>query len=227
MSITAFKGFDRGLTCRGFQYEEGVTYEHDGPVSLCNSGFHAVLLPLDALRYYMPGTSEYRQVEVDDVSDEREGDSKIVARKITVGASLGVPGFIRAHVEAVTTSAGDPSKGRLATTGDYAHAATTGNSAHAATTGYYAHAATTGDSAHAATTGNSAHVRAEVKGKGSIAAVLGRGAAAGAVGCWLVLTERDDELNVLGVKAVRVDGKRVKAGVFYRLEGGKVAAVES
>jgi hypothetical protein len=70
-------------------------------------------------------------------------------------------------------------------------------------------------------------VRSEVKDEGSIAAVLGQGAAAGAVGCWLVLTERDDDWNILGVKAVPVDGKKVKAGRFYELRGGKVVAVKS
>ncbi|MDF2046215.1 hypothetical protein P2P98_08595, partial [Microbacterium sp. Kw_RZR3] len=82
--------------------------------------------------------------------------------------------------------------------------------------------ATTGRYANAATTGYSAQVRASVADMGSIAAVLGQGAARGAVGCWLVLTERDRDWNVLGVQAVQVDGETVEAGVFYTLRGGRV-----
>jgi hypothetical protein len=258
VTIQAFKGFDKDLRCRSFQYEEGKTYTHDGPVSMCNSGFHAVTLPLAAFTFYAPGTSRYHKVTLDDVSDSTESDSKRVGGKITIGASLGIPGLVKAHVEAVWDLVKKPSEKTKATTGDYAHAATTGDSAHAATTGDYAHAATTGysanaattgysanaattgDSAHAATTGDSAHaattgryanaattgysanVRASVKDEGSIAAVLGQGAASGAVGCWLVLTERDDSWNIIGVQAVQVDGETVKADTFYTLRYGRL-----
>ncbi|MEA5453256.1 hypothetical protein SPF06_00840 [Sinomonas sp. JGH33] len=292
--MKAFKGFNADLTCRGFQYEEGKTYEHDGNVALCSGGFHAVLLPLDVVNYYKPKDSVYHEVELEDVAPSRDGDSKVAARKITVGAKIGIPGLVKAHVEAVWASVKKPSEkvtattgdyahaattgdyahaattgdsahaattgdsahaattgdyanaattgdyAHAATTGDYAHAATTGRYAHAATTGRYAHAATTGDSAHAATTGRSAHaattgryanaattgysahVRSSVKDEGSIAAVLGHGAAAGALGCWIVLTERDDNLNILDVQAFKVDGKKVKANTFYQLVGGKL-----
>jgi hypothetical protein len=252
--VKAWKGFNADMTCRGHQYADGQTYEHSGRVSLCNSGFHAVLLPLDALSYYPAPKSMYREVELEGIAEaDRGGDSKVAARKITVGASVSLAGLVKAHVEAIWAQVKRPSGKNAATTGDSAHAATTGYSAHAATTGYYAHAATTGDSAHAATTGDSAHaattgdsanaattgryanaattgysddVRASVSDEGAIAAVLGQGAAKGALGCWLVLTERDGDWNVLGVKAVRVDGKRVKAGVFYALRGGTVTPVD-
>ena len=112
-----------------------------------------------------------------------------------------------------------------ATSGDYAHAATSGDYAHAATSGDYAHAATSGDCANAATSGDYAH--AEVHGYESIAAVLGRNCKArGALGCWLVLTERDDCGHILGVQAVKVDGKSIKADTWYELRGGKVAEAE-
>lgn len=83
-------------------------------------------------------------------------------------------------------------------------------------------AATTGRYANAATTGYSATIKSQVKDLGSIAAVLGQGSAAGSIGCWLVLTERDGGLNILGVQAVPVDGEKIKEGVFYTLLGGKI-----
>lgn len=208
MTIEAFKGFNRDLTCRGFQYKVGETYEQDAPAQVCSTGFHAVTLPLDALSYYKPGPdSVYHRVTLDDVAERSSGDSKVAGRKITIGASVDVPGLVKAHVEAVFDLVKKPSK------------------AHAATTGRYAHAATTGDSANAATTGRSANVRASVKDEGSIAAVLGQGAASGAVGCWLVLTERDGNLNILGVQAVQVDGDTIKADTFYELRDGQIVEV--
>jgi hypothetical protein len=242
--IQAFKGFDKNMKCRAFQYKEGETYEQAAAARLCSTGFHAVLLPLDALTYYEPGESLYHAVELFDVSDERESDSKIAGRKITIGASLGIPGLVKAHVEAVWAKATEgndkPTNGTKATSGDGSHSATSGKYSHSATSGYDSHSATSGDRSHSATSGDRSHSatsgkysnsatsgydsQAEVKDEGSIAAVVGSGSAAGAKGCWLVLTERDDNLNILGVQAVQVDGKKVKAGVFYTLRGGKVVA---
>ena len=240
--IAAFKGFNKDLTCRGVQYKVGETYEHPGPVKICDSGFHAVTLPLDALTYYKPGESVYHAVDLEGVVKQPSGDSKVVGRKITVGAQLNILGLVKAHVEAVFKSVKEPSAKSKATTGRYANAATTGYYANAATTGRYANAATTGDYANAATTGRyanaattgryanaattgySANVRASVKDETAIAAVLGQGAACGARGSWLVLTERDDNWNILGVQAVQVDGEKVKARVFYTLRGGEVVA---
>lgn len=50
--MKAVKGFGKDLTCRGFQYAEGKTFEHVGAVDVCRAGFHAVTLPLDVLKYY-------------------------------------------------------------------------------------------------------------------------------------------------------------------------------
>lgn len=49
-----YKGFDKDLKCRDFQYEIGKTYE-EPTADLCNSGFHACEYPLDVLTYYAPG----------------------------------------------------------------------------------------------------------------------------------------------------------------------------
>ena len=112
-----------------------------------------------------------------------------------------------------------------ATSGDYAHAATSGYGANAATSGYGAHAATSGYGANAATSGY--YANAEVKGKDAIAVVLGHKCKArGALGCWLVLTERDDDWHILGVQAVKVDGENIKVDTWYELRGGKVVEVK-
>ena len=210
--MKAFKGFNKDMTCRDFRFEEGKTYE-EPEAKLCKSGFHACENPLDCLSYYAPSDSVYHEVEMEYVCDEREKDSKLCAKRITVGARLTIAGIVKGAVSFVFEKV-------KATTGDWAHAATTGDWAHAATTGYSAHAATTGDSAHAATTGDSAH--AEAGGQNCIAAALGKHAKAKAkTGCWIVCAEYAPDGLLLAVKAGKVDGESIKPDTWYKLSGGK------
>ena len=252
-----YKGFDKNLKCRNFQYEIGKTYTED-KAELCEVGFHACEHPLDCLNYYKPKESRYCDVDLDDVTDERGDDSKRVGKKITVQGEIGIVGLVKAAVnigieEAKSATTGDEAhaattgdEAHAATTGDEAHAATTGDWAHAATTGNWAHAATTGDRAHAATTGNWAHAattgygahaattgdraHAEVSGKESIASALGIGGKAkGALGCWIVCAEWENKntgWHIKCVKAVAVDGEKIKADTWYTLRNGEFVEVQ-
>ena len=100
MPIKAYKGFNKDMTCRGFQFKEGESYE-EPEAKLCESGFHACLNPLDCFGYYSPATSEFHEVELDDISDELEVDTKVCAKKIKIGAKLDVLGICKAHFEFV------------------------------------------------------------------------------------------------------------------------------
>lgn len=107
-----YKGFDENLRCRGFQYETGETYEEKA-AELCKKGFHACEKPLDVFRYYPPGAeSRYCEVELTDPSSEESDDSKRVAKKIKIGAEIGIPGLVKAHIDYVksntTTEYTDP-----------------------------------------------------------------------------------------------------------------------
>ena len=261
-----YKGFDKNLKCRDFQYEIGKTYTED-KAKLCEAGFHACEHPLDCLNYYEPGESRYCDVDLDDVADEHGDDSKRVGKKITVQGEIGIAGLVKAAVNIGIEEAKSKTTGyrahaattgyrahaattgecaHAATTGDCAHAATTGDCAHAATTGYRAHAATTGDEAHAATTGDCAHAattgysahaattgecaHAEVSGKESIASALGiKGKAKGALGCWIVCAEwenKNEGWHIKCVKAVAVDGEKIKADTWYTLRDGEFVEVQ-
>ena len=148
--MKAYKGFDKNLQCRGLQYEIGGTQEVD-KVKLCNQGLHACEAPLDVFRYYAPGEgSRYCEVEMDGVSDERGDDSKRVAKKLTVGAEIGIPGLVKAHVEYVKAHTTMEHTDQKAATAGACGAATAGDSG-AATAGDSG-AATAGDSG-AATAG--------------------------------------------------------------------------
>ena len=95
-----YKGFDKDLKCRDFQYEIGKTYE-EPTAELCEKGFHACEYPLDVFGYYAPSDmSRYCEVDLDDVSDKKNNeDSKRCGRKIAVKAEIGIAGLVKAAVE--------------------------------------------------------------------------------------------------------------------------------
>jgi hypothetical protein len=100
--MKAYKGFNKDMTCRGFQFEEGKTYE-EPEAKLCNSGFHACENPLDCFDYYNPANSVFHEVELEEVSEERGEDSKVCAKRITIGARLDIAGIVKAHFGYVTS----------------------------------------------------------------------------------------------------------------------------
>ncbi len=120
---SGYKGFGANLTCRGFVYEVGKSYTHDGKLSLCNSGFHAVSIPMDAWSYYPPTTGKYANVKLEGLSEEKSKDSKRVGSRITIGAKIGLADFIKAHVQIVIESADKNTatgySGHAEATGDY------------------------------------------------------------------------------------------------------------
>ena len=239
--VAGYKGFGLDMKCLGFQFEVGKTYTHAGAVNVCNAGFHAVEMPLDAFSYYAPGRSVYGLVSSHgDISHGGDGDTKFATGKITIEAALKMPEVIskavawvmqkvsattgdRAHSATTGDSAHSATTGKWAhsaTTGNRAHSATTGDRAHSATTGYSANSATTGDRAHSATTGDSAH--SATTGNSAIAAALGiESTAAAGEGGWIVLAawEWDGERYALqNVRTAQVGGPEgIKPNTKYRL----------
>ena len=142
--MKAFKGFNKDLTCRGFQYKVGETYEEE-KAELCNAGFHACESPVACLQHYNPATSVYHEVELEEVSNEKDTDTKRVGKKITIGAEIGIPEICRLTFEYVKehcTNENNAEAGKPATAGNRG-AATAGNCG-AATAGEYG-AATAGN----------------------------------------------------------------------------------
>ena len=88
----AYKAFKANMTCRGFQYEKGKTYEIDCKPKLCEYGFHACLMLTDVFNYYNGEIGKdivVHEVELEGVSKERNyDDSKVVAKKITIGKRI-------------------------------------------------------------------------------------------------------------------------------------------
>mgnify|MGYP007070218011 CR=1 FL=1 len=218
-----YKAFDKEMKCRGFQYEEGQTYTHEGTPSLCKEGFHACEIPLDCLKYYpLADGSTVHEVEMEGITDERANDSKRVGKVITIGAKMSIRDIVNKSIAAFKDKTeGSPA----ATSGDESTAATSGDRSTAATSGYKSTAATSGYKNTAATSGDES--TAIVEGKESVAVVTGKDCKAkGALGCWLVLTERGewdgDTYPIFEVRAVKVDGDTIKPDTFYALENGQI-----
>ena len=104
--------------------------------------------------------------------------------------------------------------------GYYSTAGSSGNYSTAGSSGYYSTAGSSGYYSTAAATG--AYCNAKADGKDSIAVVNGAcGKACGALGCYLVLTEYDDDGNMLLAKMAKVDGAVIKENTWYTLKNGE------
>ena len=210
--MKAYKGFDKNLQCRGLQYEIGGTQEVD-KVKLCNQGLHACEAPLDVFRYYAPGEgSRYCEVEMDGVSDERGDDSKRVAKKLTVGAEIGIPGLVKAHVEYVKAHTTMEHTDQKAATAGACGAATAG--AYGAATAGYRGAATAKGSVSVGKNGCGLVRGNDVKIKGGLGAVL------------VICEENEDNWDIKEWKAFVVDGTDIRADTWYKLVNGKLVEAE-
>ena len=241
--MKAYKGFNRDMTCRGFQFEEGKTYEHEGDVQLCESGFHACEDPMDCLRYYDPCTSVYHEVDLDGVSDKRKEDTKVVGKKIRIGARMSVEDIVKASIDYVFASYKDAKDGdyasgdwsrqaasghwsRQAASGDKSCQAASGDGSRQAASGHWSCQAASGHESSQAASGDWSRQaasgdgsRQETTGKNCVMMSAGDGGKAkGKLGSWIVLTEWEN--GVPNVVAKRIDGVEVKEDVWYKLENG-------
>ena len=225
--MKAYKGFNRDMTCRDFQFEEGKTYEEEN-AKLCDRGFHACVDPLDCFNYYYPGHSVYREVELDDNGESHADDSKVCGKKITIGAEIGLPEIIKAHFDYVksncTMERTDP---KQATAGD-SGAATAGDSG-AAAAGYrgaatagYRGAATAGDFGAATSHGK---VSVGENGVGTVRGydVMIRG---GKGAMLTIAVELKTSFDIVAWKSFVIDGKTYKPDTWYTLRNGEIVEVE-
>ncbi|CAP01097.1 conserved hypothetical protein; putative phage-related protein [Acinetobacter baumannii SDF] len=145
-TITSYKGFDKNLQCRGFQYEIGKTFEHKGKVKACGSGFHACEYPLDVFGYYAPGElNRFAVVEQSGDLSRGDDDTKVASKSITIKAEVDIPFLVKAAIE-YTTSRCEPIK-------EDSPAFTDNNCGQAIATGYNSASSATGDWAASSATG--------------------------------------------------------------------------
>ena len=200
--MKCYKGFDKDLKCRDFQYEIGKEYEEER-AEICNTGFHACENPLDVFGYYAPADSRYCEVELD-ANDQKSNDSKRVGNKISIKAEIGIAGIIKAGLEYIKDQANwdDDKKSN---------------------TGYQSVATNTGYKSATTNTGNCS--AATVEGKESVAMAIGYNSKAkGSLGCFIVLAEYKElggEYHIVDVKSAKVEGEKIKPDTFYKLINGE------
>ena len=178
--IIAYKGFDKSLKCRRFQYEVGKEYEMDGDIKCCERGFHACESPLEVFDHYDMLDSRFAKVEQSGEIDKGENSTKVCSSKIKVKAELKLADIINLGVEwikdvtspaklkketdlndngnnsAKIGSSGDYAQ--IGSSGDYAQIGSSGDYAQIGSTGYSAQIGSSGDYAQIGSTGYSAQI---------------------------------------------------------------------
>lgn len=206
--IRSYKGFDKDLKCRGFQYEVGK--EYDTPkVKACESGFHACEQPIEVFGYYPPG-SQCRYCVVEQSGDVSRGgdDSKVASGHIKIGAEIGIPGIVEAQIEWVKAHTNTEHTDPEAATAGFRGAATAGSYG----------AATAGESGSATSRGSSA------VGKNGVAIARGNNVRVkGGIGSALVLCEEKKySCDIETVKMIVIDGENYKPDTWYKIDSGEV-----
>ena len=213
--IKSYKGFDKDLKCRGFQYEVGKEYEEKS-AKACRKGFHACTMPLEVFKYYSPNESRYCEVEQSGQISKGD-DTKVASSKIKIGAEIGIAGLVKAQIEWVKETSGYEAAIKKAenspdehATGDQGAASATGRWGAASATGYQGAASATGESSVAMASGYCGKVK-------------------GAVGCALFAVERGEwngnVYPILSVAAGIVDGEIIKADTWYTAKNGAFVEV--
>ena len=249
--ITSYKGFDKNMKCRGFQYEVGKEYEMDGEVKCCNQGFHACKSPMEVWDYYDMFDSRYAEVEQSGKIDAGENSTKVCSSRIKIKAELKLADIINIGVEwlkditspskvkadGVLNDNGDRRK-QIGSSGNYAQIGSSGysakigssgDSAQIGSSGNYAKIGSSGDSAKIGSSGNYAKI--DSTGEDSVIMCAGNSSRAKAkVGSWITLAEwewsyeKKRDVPVC-VKTEYVDGENIKADIWYQLKNRKFVEV--
>ena len=170
VAIKSYKGFDKNLKCRDFQYEIGKEYEMDGEIKVCNRGFHACESPFDVFDHYTMIDSRFCEVEQDGNISKKDRGTKICSSKIKIKAELKLADMINLGVEwlkeitspeKIKTSIKDNSSGygaKIGSSGNYAKIGSSGDGAQIGSSGNYAKIGSSGDGAQIGSSGNYAKI---------------------------------------------------------------------
>ena len=215
-AVKSYKGFNKDMTCRDFQYEEGKEYEEES-VKVCNHGFHACEYPLDCFGYYSPAESVYHEVEQSGEIQKHSDDTKVASTKIKIGAEISIAGLVKAAIEYTVKrvnkeAESDEKQGASSATGTCGASSATG----------YKGASSAED-------------------KDAVAVAWGyKSKAKGVIGSFLVFadwkytgSEDNQEYDrnnqsawvLNGAKMVQVDGENIKPDTWYTIENGEITEV--
>ena len=235
--MKAFKGFNKDLTCRGFQYEEGKEF-HTEKADCCNEGFHACEYPLDCFGYYNPAESVFHEVELSGDMDRENSDTKVCATDIKIGARISIAGLVKAAIDFTMSRVNKEAKsyeehGASSATGYCGASSATGYRGASSATGYCGASSATGyrgASSVSDPTGVAVAWGHEAKAKGCLGAHL-------ILSDWRYIGEKwsdgdyktpydVESWELAGAKMVQVDGEKIKADTYYRCVDGEVVEAD-
>nr|UVM82843.1 MAG: hypothetical protein [Bacteriophage sp.] len=244
-AIKSYKGFDKNLKCRDFQYEIGKEYEMDGGIKVCNRGFHACESPFDVFDHYTMIDSRFCEVEQDGNISKEDRGTKICSSKIKIKAELKLADMINLGVEwlkeitspeKIKTSIKDNSSGygaKIGSSGYDAQIGSSGNGAKIGSSGNGAQIGSSGNGAQIGSSGNGAKIgssgygaKIDSTGEGCVIMCAGINSVAKASkGSWITLSEwsysdKKQRYIPVCVKTEFVDGEKIKADTYYKLDGG-------
>lgn len=199
-AIKSYKGFDKNLKCRDFQYEIGKEYEMDGKIRVCRRGFHACESPFEVFDHYSMIGSRFCEVEQDGNISKEDIGTKICSSKIKIKAELKLADMINLGVEWLKEIT-SPEKIKTSIKDN-----SSGNGAKIGSSGYGAKIDSTGEDCVIMCAGINSVAKAS---KGS----------------WITLSEwsySDEKKRYIPicVKTEFVDGEKIKEDTYYKLEGG-------
>ena len=199
--MKGYKGFEKGLICRGKQYAENTIFEEEN-AEICKSGMHFCENPFDALDYYgyvndKAELNEFAEVEALDEC-ETDDNKKYSTKKLKIGARLNIAGLVKAFVDFTfkkvdfenSTATNTGERSAATNTGDWSAATNTGERSAATNTGDRSAATNTGDRSAATNTGDRS--AATNTGYRSAATNTGDRSAATNTGDWSAATNTGD-----------------------------------
>ena len=208
-AIKSYKGFDKNLKCRDFQYEIGKEYEMDGEIKVCSRGFHACESPFDVFDHYTMIDSRFCEVEQDGNISKEDRGTKICSSKIKIKSELKLVNMINLGVEWL----------KEITSPEKIKTSIKDNSS-----GYGAQIGSSGYGAQIGSSGNGAKI--DSTGEDCVIMCAGINSVAKASkGSWITLSEwsysdKKQRYIPVCVKTEFVDGEKIKADTYYKLEGG-------
>ena len=254
--MKGYKGFDKGLVCRGKQYKENMVFEEDEAV-ICKRGLHFCVNPFEVLNYYslVNSEGEFNDFAEVEALDEcyTDDEKKYCTRKLKIGAKLSFGNFINACVDFILGKTSDDGcssgyRARIGSSGDEAQIGSSGDYAQIGSSGYRARIGSSGNGARIGSSGGGAQIgssgdyarigssgdeaRIKSEGENSVVCCAGHGCIVSAKkGSWITLAEwnysrEKDRYVPTFVKTEYVDGERIKADTFYKLENGEFVEAE-
>ena len=216
--MRAFKGFNKDLTCRGYQYEEGKEF-HTERAECCDTGFHACEYPLDCFGYYDPAHSVFHEVELSGEMDKSGDNTKVCATDIKIGARLSIAGLVKMAIDftmsKVNKEAGSDER--------HGFASATGNCGASSATGYKGASSVSDPTGVAVAWGHEARAKG-CKGAHLILSDWKYVGARYSDGDYMDPYDKES-WELIGAKMVVVDGEKIKEDTYYRCIEGEIVEV--